>query len=52
MLSTPRLVCIEAMTSFAYDTNIIACNKIIVNLIIDMQKSLEAITQNDKDNQA
>ena len=42
---TSPLFDLEAMTCFADDINIIRCNKILVNLIIDMQKSLEAITK-------
>jgi hypothetical protein len=40
------------MTCFADDAKIIRCNKVLENLIIDMQKSLEAITKWLKKNQA
>lgn len=42
---TSPLFDLEAMTCFADDANIIRCNRVLENLIIDMQKSLEAITK-------
>jgi hypothetical protein len=33
------------MTSFVDDTNMKNCNKVLVNLVIEMQKSLEVITR-------
>jgi hypothetical protein len=45
MYTTSPLFALEAMTCFAYDASIIRNNKVLENLIINVQKSLEAITK-------